>query len=321
MRQKKTLYDSIESRAAQLAEQYDAVRRGDLPPITRISTGLESLDAYGLFTLGILTLVVMHPGDGKTSVVMQTCEGAVGQGFTPWIWAPEDPLPFVADRFLAKSMNVSAFKLREIELDGNISQRLSAAAQDLDWARQVRIEDRKLSPDEFFEELGELGEETGIAIADYAQVFDTDEEDKTLERIIAKVSWGMSQWSKHTGNASVLMSQPKPAVAERGRRMFDAYISNKRFKGEEIKPENSLVEGYRPMDGDANNCTAAYQRAKDFISGFRPGRWLNQHGFGVKDDRMEFVRTKGNYSPGQYPVRVGWRGETTSLYDLTKKEK
>lgn len=314
----KTLYDHIESRAAHLAEQYDAVARGELKPITRISTGLSTLDAYGLFTMGILSLVVMHPGDGKTSVVMQTLEGAVSQGFTPWVWAPEDPMPFVADRFLAKSMNVSAFKLREVEIEGNVSARLAAAAIELDWARQVIIEDRKLSPDEFFEELEQLDESTGIALADYAQVFDAD--DDTLERTIAKVSWGMSQWSKHTGNASVLMSQPKPSVAERGRRMYDAIVANKRFKGDEIKPDPILVEGYRPMDGDANNCTAAYQRAKDFISGFRPGRWLNQHGHGVKDDRMEFVRTKGNYSPGQYPVRLGWKGETTSLYDLPKKE-
>jgi replicative DNA helicase len=316
----KTLYDSIESRAAQLAEQYDAYQRGELKPITRVSTGLQSLDSYGLFTMGILSLVVMHPGDGKTSVSMKTLEGAVGQGFTPWIWAPEDPLPFVADRFLSQSMNVSAFKLREIELEGNISARLAAAANDLDWARQVIIEDRKLSPDEFFEELDQLDMSTGIAIADYAQVFDTDEEDKTLERIIAKISWGMSQWAKKTGNAAVLMSQPKPAVAERGRRMYDAIVANKRFKGDSISADPILVEGYRPMDGDANNCTAAYQRAKDFISGFRPGRWLNQHGHGVKDDRIEFVRTKGNYSPGQYPVRLGWKGESAMIYDLPKKD-
>lgn len=311
----KTLYDAIEQRGAELVTLYEnRDNKTGPPPILQIPTGLQTLDDYGLLTPGILTLIVMHPGDGKTSVVMQLLEGATLAGFTPFVWAPEDPLNMVADRAIAKTINESAYKLRLLKLGSGIPARLNAAVVELDWARQVIVEDRKMSAPEFIEILEGLGPETGLAVGDYLQVFDNGDGDN-LERTIAGVAWGMSDWSKRTGNASVAMSQPKPAVAERGRRSFDSWLWNKKKNAEDVNPEPLAVEGYRPMDGDANNCTAAYQRAKDFISGFRPGRWLNQHGFGVKDDVMEFVRTKGNYSPGQYPVRVGWQGETTRLYD------
>lgn len=314
----KTLYDVIEERGAELAQLYENRDKGDgPPPILQIPTGLVTLDDYGMLTKGILTLIVMHPGDGKTAVAMQLLEGATAAGFTPFVWAPEDPMPMVADRVLSKSLNESAFKLRRLELGENIPLRLSAAVADLDWTRQVNVEDRKMSTTEFFEVLNGFGLETGVAIADYAQAFDADQ-GESLERTIAGLAWNLSDWSKATGNSSVLFSQPKPAVAERGRKTFDSWLWNKKRNGDDVKLDATAVEGYRPMDGDANNCTAAYQRAKDFISGFRPGRWLNQHGAGVKDTRIEFVRTKGNYTPGQFPIVVGFDGDTTRLYDLKK---
>lgn len=315
------LYEYLEERGAELAQLYENRDNGTgPPPILQIPTGLTTLDDYGLLTKGILTLIVMHPGDGKTAVAMQLLEGATVVGFTPFVWAPEDPMSMVADRVLSKSLNESAFKLRRLELGEGIPERLSAAMENLEWARQVQVEDKKMSTTEFFDLLNTLGEETGVAVADYAQAFDADQGD-TLERTIAGLAWNLSDWSKKTTCASVLFSQPKPSVAERGRKTFDSWLWNKKRNGDDVKLDASAVEGYRPMDGDANNCTAAYQRAKDFISGFRPGRWLNQHGAGVKDERIEFVRTKGNYTPGQFPITVGFSGSTTRLFDLQRKNK
>ena len=315
------LYEAIEERAAQLAQQYENRDNNGPPAIVQIPTGVQALDDYGLLTPGILTLFVMHPGDGKTSVVLQLLKGAVSCGYTPRAWLFEDPLPLVADRYLSQELNESAYLLRTLKLGENMPSRLSAATRELDWTKQVLVEDLKEDSERFFEQLETAGDDAGLGVVDYAQAFDAEPDGANQERVIARAAWGISNWSKRTGNASVLMSQPKPAVADRGRKHYDSWLWDKKRKGEEIKPDPEAVEGYRPGDGDAGGCTAAYQRAKDFISGFRPGRWLNNHGLTCQDNVMEFLRTKGNYTPGNYAVRVKWNGATTTISDIPKKNK
>lgn len=308
------LYDIIEQRNAELASQYEQARDGP-PPITYIPTGIQALDDYGLLEPGILTVIMAHPGDGKTSVALQLLRGAVGAGFTPRACLYEDPLPLVADRLTAGEMGESAFKLRRLKLDDeNISARLHAATEALDWTRQVIISERSPVSEELEEELAEAGgRETGLLVVDYAQAFDAEKDEKSVERVIARIAWSLSLWAKQTGNSAVLFSQVKNEVIQRGRKWFDNWKFNQDRAGNVIKADPAAVEGFRPKDGDAQWSTALYQRAKDFISVFRPGNWLNKEGIVSKDEVIEFLRTKGNYAGMGRPVRCKWDGSNSTI--------
>lgn len=316
----KYLYDIIEERNAELAGQYEDLRSGGPPPITYIPTGLTSLDDYGLLEPGILTVIMAHPGDGKTSVALQLLRGAVGAGFTPRACLYEDPLPLVADRLTAGEMGESAFKLRRLKLESeSIGARLAAATEALDWTRQVIISERSPISEQLEEELAECGTETGLLVVDYAQAFDAEKDEKSVERVIARIAWSLSIWAKKTRNSAVLFSQVKNEVIQRGRKWFDTWKYNKDRANERIVADPAAVEGFRPKDGDAQWSTALYQRAKDFISVFRPGNWLNKEGIVSKDDVMEFLRTKGNYAGMGRPVRVRWNGGNSTLTDMGTK--
>lgn len=313
---KKTLYSAIEERGAELSQNYEDKANG-LPVITSVSTGLASLDAYGLCEPSILTVWEAHPGDGKTSVLQQLLKGAVSQGYTPKAYLFEDPIKLVADRYLAAELGESAFKLRRLEIASEgIGPRLSAACRELDWTRQVIVEDIKMSSTELFLDLETCDESTGLIGVDYAQAFDAEHDEKNVERVVARLAWGLNEFSKKTGISSNLFSQVKAEVQTRGKKWFDNWRFQKDRKGEDTtKADPVAVEGYRPLGGDAQWSTALWHKCKDAISIFRPGRWLNEHGLVCQDDVIEFLRVKGNYSPSKRPVRCRWNGATSEIKD------
>jgi replicative DNA helicase len=161
---------------------------------------------------------------------------------------------------------------------------------------------------------------TGLVVVDYFQAFDSERDERSVERVVARLAWGLLDVAKEKRCAVVAFSQVKKEVLERGRKFFDSWMWQQKKSGEDVKAHPQAVEGYRPLDGDAQWASAINQRAKDVISIFRPGNWLRKHGFtDAKDDTMEFMRVKGNYAPGQRPVRMQWDGGTTTISERKKK--
>lgn len=311
----------VEDRNAELAFQYQQLAAGEEVDLGFISTGIPELDTAGLLERGILTGFAAHPGDGKSAVATHLLRAAALAGFNPIGFFFEDPGKFLSDRLTSQELNESAFHLRRLDIkDTNIARRLAAATERVnDWAEHVEIIDEMLPTGELIDYLNSTAtEDTGLVVVDYAQAFDSEADEKSVERVIARLAWGLNQTAKHKNIATVLFNQVKREVQERGHRRLE----NFRFKNGRDPTETDLeaVEGYRPLGtNDAQWSTAIGQRCKQWVDIFRPGNWLRTHGVNAKDDRMDFTIQKGNYGPAKGGISCHWDGPTARISSLGKR--
>lgn len=310
-----TLHGWLATRARALAEQYRARDDGD-PPLVHVPTGIPRLDAAGLLEPGILTAVGSHAGDGKSAFALQLAEGAARAGLDVQAYFLEDPGHLVADRELAKRLGVSAFKLRRLSVDAEaaaVASRLSAAVRGAEeWARRVRVSDRLMPTDDLMEDIRRRWtDSTRLVLVDYAQAFDAEGDERSVERVIARLAWRLNTLAKGTGAAVVLFSQVRREVLDRGRRWYE----NWRFKNQGETPTAEAVEGFRPNSGDLQWSSALQQRAKQVVYLFRPGNWQRSLGANVPDDVMELSIDKGNFGPNKEILRLGWDGPQARVFD------
>ena len=302
------LSEVVRERNEELALLYEKKEAGEDVELQYISTGLLSLDKLGLLEKGILTIIGGDPGVGKSAWAVKLLEAASKQGFSPQGYFFEDPMKFVADRITSKAIGESAFKLRRIELDDDdIPARLRSVADGLSWLSDVTIEDTLTSSTNLLEVLDEcVSEETGLVVIDYAQAFDAEDNEKSVERVIARLAWGLNQLAKSKNVAVVLFSQLKTEVRDRGNKWYENY----RWKtGQEADAESpEAIEGFRPRSGDLQWSSALMQRAKQILYLFRPGAWLRSFGVNAKDDEVQVQIDKGNYGPNKQIVRFKWDG-------------
>ena len=302
------LSEVVRERNEELALLYEKKEAGEDVELQYISTGLSSLDKLGLLEKGILTIIGGDPGVGKSAWAVKLLEAASKQGFSPQGYFFEDPMKFVADRITSKAIGESAFKLRRIELDDDdIPARLRSVADGLSWLSDVSIEDTLTSSTNLLELLdAEVTEETGLVVIDYAQAFDAEDNEKSVERVIARLAWGLNQLAKSKNVAVVLFSQLKTEVRDRGNKWYENY----RWKtGQEADAESpEAIEGFRPRSGDLQWSSALMQRAKQILYLFRPGAWLRSFGVNAKDDEVQVQIDKGNYGPNKQIVRFKWDG-------------
>lgn len=314
----RSLREYIEERNAELAAAYESGN----PIVSCIQTGLPTLDKHYLNERGILTTYQAHPGEGKSSAARIMLHGAASAGYRPIFFPFEDPTDKISDAYTAKELGVSGSDLRNGKLT-NPGPRLLAATDALWWTEAVQVHDEKLSSGETIELLEDtIKPDTGIVILDYYQAMDAEPDEKSVERVISRLCWKLLKLAKTHNIAVVGFSQVKNSVLDRGKQAFDRIVFNHQKQGIELKPEPWMVEAFRPVGGDSQWATGIYQRTKDLISIFRPGRWLREMGFSdYKDNVGEWMRVKTNYMEGQQPIRLRWDGPTSSFYEPTKKEK
>ncbi len=317
----KLLSEAIQERNEELARLYEEKEAGREVELQYIPTGLPSLDGMGLLEKGILTIVGGDPGVGKTAWAIQFLKAASEEGYNPIGFFYEDPIKFISDRITSAAIGESAYKLRRIQLpDDNISARLRTVHKCLDWATHVSFEDVLEDTGKLLEQLdAEINEATGLVVIDYAQAFDAEKDERSVERVIARLAWGLNQMAKEKNIAIVLFSQLKTEVRERGNKWYENY----RYKSQSEAGETSweAVEGFRPRSGDLQWSSALYQRAKQIIYLFRPAAWLNSFGVQAKDDFVQVQIDKGNYGPNKKILQFEWNGSTASISEKKVKKK
>lgn len=311
-----TLADWLGSRGDELAAQYVAAASGNVPVI-HCPTGLKRMDDAGLLELGVCTVILGHEGDGKSALGLQFIEGAATAGFDVQAYWPEDPRRFIVDRVLSPRLGESAAKLRRLKLEGeDIPERIRAAVRDcVDWAKRVVVDDRRLESHELVKAIeSRINPNTRLVLVDYAQVLTSEQDEKSVERVITRVVWELNEIAKKYNIAVVLLSQVRTTVKERGRATFD------RWRYKTAGPiTNEAVEGYRPLAGDGQWAPGALgQKARACISWFRPGQWMKMHGADVKDDKAEALILKSNYGPAMETITLAWNGPTTRITDPRK---
>jgi replicative DNA helicase len=317
----KTLHDWMKRRAEQLDASYTARDFGEYV-FTHVPTGITRLDDAGLVEPGVLTLVAGHAGDGKSAFGLQLLEGCARHGgFDCQGYFMEDPADMVADRKLAAQLGVSAFHLRRLKLDqpaATVQERLqSAIVEGESWTKRVKVSDEKTTVDGLIKSIEkEWTPNTKLVVVDYAQAFDAEQDEKSVERVIAGLAWKLNAVAKSSGAAVVLLSQVKKEVADRGREYYKGW----RFRNPAGTIDRSAVEGFRPGPGDAQWSTALWQRARQGLFLFRPGLWQRALGNSdAKDDVTEVDIAKGNFGPVGQKIRLRWDGPTATLSEIVKE--
>jgi replicative DNA helicase len=323
-----TLYEWTCNRADELKIQYQQ-RDDGKAPMVHVPTGLSELDEVGLLEPGILTILVAHPGDGKTAAALQIAEGCAKAGFDVQAYFMEDPRKMVSDRVIAPIMGESAFKMRRLKMEANaaeVSGRLDAVKRDIEWTKRVWVDDEHHETAELMELIEQRRtKRTKLVIVDYLQAFDAEQDEHSVERVLARVVWGMNQKAKAWDAAFLALAQPKTReVEDRGRRWFEACRWKARGKSDDkdVEPTLEWVEGFRPTAGDIQWATGAVkQRSRQIISVFRPNSWMRMMGINVPDDRSEIQLCKGNYGPNNQKLVFGWNGPTSRLIERKAKQK
>lgn len=311
-----SLREIIETRNAELAAKYES---GD-PIVSCVQTGLVTLDNAYVNERGILTTYQAHSGEGKSSAARVFLEGAASAGFEPIFMPFEDPPDKISDAFTSSCMGVTGGDLRNGKVK-DAPKRLLAATDSLWWSENVQVQPDKIPTEDIIRLLNsEITERTGLVVLDYYQAMDAEQDEKSVERVISRLCWKLLDVAKTYNVAVIGFSQVKNDVITRGKQSFDRIAYTYQRNNEEMKPEAWMVEGFRPVYGDSQWATGIYQRSKDLMSIFRPGRWLQLMGFtDAKDDYSEWMRVKANYNEGQKPLKIGWNGPTSSFHEWRKK--
>jgi len=272
--------------------------------LTHIPTGFTEIDrVFGGVRIGLATELLAHTGDGKSAFLRHLAEaGAKAGASVLWVLG-EDPEDATAERQLAGDTGVATNDMGRLDLSQDELARIDlAAAQAAGWAS--RIEAKFESPDvaELLAMIDTWVEETEgtparLFLGDYAQIFG---ESRNLEDDIAKLGVGLQKRAVKHRMASVIASQVKSDVIQRGRDRWQ---------------NNRDINGIRPSLGDTEYCRRLEKSTKAVWSLFRPGRWQREWGESVADDTAELHVIKANFGPMGF-VRLGWNGPATRFENL-----
>ncbi len=306
---KANLSEAINERVAAIADQKARREAGEVI-LTHVPTGLAAFDKrFGGLEIGILTLLVGHTGDGKTTVLAQLAKGAAQAGLGVLLVLLEDPLDKLSDRFLAAITGESANRIGRLQVD---PERLRAGAEAMDWTKRIGVVSGNYSPDEVLDILSKTetirGVPLGLVIVDYAQGFLDEEEG--MEKMCARMARSLNAVAMERKLAAVFGSQVKSEVLARGRARWE------RTSGREEWGAGD-VGGFRPGKGDVMWSRRLEQYSKAVWYIFREGRWLRELAGSGEDNTIEINVGKANFGPEGAEI-FAWDGATSTVSDRAR---
>lgn len=305
-----TYADIVRARVKEIGEQRAMVARGEDPKAT-IPTGLHNFDKIAGIERSILTAIGAPTGEGKSIFKLHIAMHAARLGFRVLLLDFEDPGERTADRTLSSITNLDNAKIMSLELsDIEMKQIVSALVNVEEWGDNIEYHQGLISTVEALEII--RSSDADLKQIDYAQAF-PEAENKTMERTISEFAWEVNRDAQTNHCASIVYSQLKPAVEERGLRMYE--------RAKNRDPEGPVfIEGFRPFGpGDLAWSAALAQRAKGLGFLFRPNRYRRRLGESIKDNVMELIWPKKNFGK-EGRIVVGFDGAHAKLYNLKDKD-
>lgn len=300
-----TLKDSLNERLAEIKAQLIRKAAGEAVHPS-IPTGLRSWDRNGGILRGILTVIGAATGEGKSIVKLQLARGAAQAGFRVLMLDFEDPKGKTVDRIFSTSTGINSRLLGLLDLEDLDVTRLEAAVVEIGpWADLVEYHVGLLDAAHTLKLITEF---TGdLILVDYAQAFPEDE-DKTMERTIAKFAWDANALAQTKNQAIVVFSQIVREVEARGYRVFE----RARFRN----PDSFDVSGFCPGGhSDVAWAKALGERCKDLKYLWREHRIAKKLGANVKDNRMRIISGKCNFGE-ETDILLAFDAPTASVRDI-----
>lgn len=310
---RRTLADWVRDRATALSTQYERAAAG-VSETVHCPTGLARLDAAGLLELGFITTVLAHAGDGKSAFALQMLEGCARAGYPAQGYFMEDPGDLTADRVIAGLTGYSAFALRRGKAEGAVSDRLASAVDDMEeWGSRIQMDEEQWETGELLARItSRFVPGTRLIAIDYAQAFDAEGDERSVERVISRLVWKLNLFAKEHKCSVLLLSQVNTKLANEGRQVFDWW----KRKHPDESPNLSAIERLRPGPDDAQWATGAIKaKSRQIISLFRPGYHMRLLGENWQDNTMQVKIVKGNYGPGAELMSFNWDGPTCKITD------
>jgi replicative DNA helicase len=273
-----------------------------------ISTGLKSWDKNGGILRGILTVIGAATGEGKSIVKLQLARGAAKDLHRVCMVDFEDPAGKTADRVFSGSTGINNRLLGLLDIEEFDIARLEAAnAEIMEWAPRVEHHVGLLSTEACLNIMRETTAD--LILIDYAQAFPEDD-DKNMERTIAKFAWDANEIAQRKNCAVVVFSQIIREVEQRGYRVFE----RAKFKD----PDAIDVSGFCPGGlSDISWAKSLGERAKELGYIWREGRIARKLGANVPDNRMRVVWGKVNFGE-EKDLLFEFDGPTATIKDLPK---
>lgn len=262
---------------------------------SHVPTGFEKLDGeYGGIRRGIVTELMAHTGDGKSSFMRQCAEAGARDGCGVLWFVAEDPRDATAERQFSSGTGIGTSAMGRSDLTGEELDRIDrAAAEASGWARRVLPVFEAQDVESVLEGIDGCGSINGAALGgvyvDYAQVLGHS---KSLEDDIAELGKGLHERSRARGFATMIGSQVTTGVIQRGR---EAWYGKRD------------ISQIRPSLNDTEWCRRLEKLSKAVWSLVRPGRWQREFGEDVEDDFAELHVVKSNFGPMGW-VRLHWDG-------------
>lgn len=306
-----TYADIVRSRVAEIKEQRAMIARGEDPRAV-IPTGLHDFDKRAGIERRILTVIGAATGEGKSIFKLHISMAAAKLGYRVLLLDFEDPGERTADRSLSTLTNIDNARILGLELtDIEMKQILTAAENIYEWGENIEFHQGLIDVTEALSIIE--SSDADLKQIDYAQAF-PESENKSLERTIADFAWKVNKNAQENNCASIIYSQVRTAVEERGLRLYE------RAKGKD--PDGpAFIEGFRPFgSGDLAWSAALGQRGKGLSYLFRPNRYRRRFGEAVKDNVMESIWPKKNFGK-EGLIKFGFDGAHAKLYNLDKKNK
>jgi replicative DNA helicase len=295
--------DVLRARYKELQLEKGARDRGE-DPGTSIATGLKAFDDKAGIERSILTVIGAPTGEGKSLFKKHVQEHAAQSGLRALDLSFEDPPSRTADRTLATITGINSARLASEITDKELARVALAVEEAAEWAGNIDYQYGLRSAEECLEIIADS--DADLIQVDYAQAF--PEGERGLERTIADFAWALNVDAQKHNRAVIIYSQLKGEMEQRGMRIAEA---SRRRGAEDVD-----ISGFRPFGvGDLAWSQALGQRAKGLGFLFRPGRYRKRFGENAKDDRMELIWPKRNFS-SEGLVVVGFDGKLARLYDV-----
>lgn len=270
--------------------------------LTHVPTGFEAIDGkYGGTRIGIVTEVLGHTGDGKSSFLRQLTEGGARAGVGALWWIGEDPEDATAERQLSVDTGIDTAQLGRLDITTEELDRLQQAAEhDAKWAKRVLPVFEAADVDGLLQMIDDTttigGAPLGLVVIDYIQLLG---DSKSLESDLARLGNELHARSRERRFSVVAGSQVSTDVLHRGR---ERYFQTKD------------VAGFTPGLGDSEWCKRFEKSSKAVWSIVRPDRWRREMGEDAPDDYAELHVRKSNFGPSGW-VRLGWDGSSCRFSD------
>lgn len=303
-----TLADSINARLANIKDALERKARGEVVT-PYISTGLRAWDENGGILRGILTVIGAATGEGKSILKLQLARGAAQDLNTVCMIDFEDPAEKTVDRAFSFETGVNNKHIGKYEIDRqNLEQLKRAQERMADWAGRIQHHTGLVSTSKCLELMNSCNAD--LILVDYAQAFPEDD-DKSMERTIAKFAWDANELAQRKNCAVIVFSQIVRAVEERGYRIFE----RAKFRD----PEAIDVSGFAPGGlSDISWAKSLGERAKELAYIWRPNRIAQKLGARVQDNRMKIIFGKVNFGE-EKDLTFAFDGPSASIRDLPRK--